>query len=85
MINPSLDSTVSQFCQKVSEITSIPHNIHLDDHSIIIDFKAGFIFKKSFIKVSQSEGLVGIDVYVENVKESDVKEIEHIIGHLKKI
>ena len=84
MINPTLDPLVTQFCDRVSDIIGISHNTHLDDHSVIIDFKSGFLFKKYFAKVSQSDGLVGIDVYVENIKESKVKEIEHIVGHLKK-
>ena len=84
MINPTLDPLVSQFCSRVSEIINVPHNIHLDDHSVIIDFKVGLFFKKDFAKVSQTEGLVGIDIYLENISESKVKEIEHIIGHLKK-
>ena len=84
MINPTLDPLVSDFCKRVSKIIDVPHNTYLQDHSIIIDFKVGLFFKKYFAKVSQTDGLVGIDIYLENISEFKVKEIEHIIGHLKK-
>ncbi len=85
MRNSVLNSNLLVFIDKLSKLLKTGYKITKVSSSFVITFSKGFIIKKDLVKISQAESLVGIDIYLDNIKESYVPEIDHLVSHIKKL
>src|SRR3989344_2757731 len=73
------------FTDKLLKLLGCRHKIEIKTGSVVMIFYRGIIFKKELVKISQTEKLVGIDIYLDNLSESQASKISHLLSHLESL
>lgn len=85
MVDRAIDKDLLLVVKKISEILKLSYSTEYRQGSDFIKFQSGKILKKSLVIISYSHNLVGVDIYLDNVSEDKIKEIEHSLTHLKQL
>ncbi len=80
-LNPAL----LLFVEKLYKLLNVQHNMEVKQSTFIITFYKGKIIKKDVIKISQTDKLVGVDLYLDNLDDKVVPDIEHMLTHLESL
>lgn len=79
----SVKPSLILFTDKLLKLLNCRHRIEIKNGSVVMLFYKGILFKKELVKFSQTEKLVGIDIYLDNLSGSQVSKIDHLVSHLE--
>jgi len=78
-----LDPALSMFLEKLHKLLRAEHSVELIGRTFLITLSKGKFIKKEVMKISQTENLVGIDIYLDNIDDKCIPDVEHMISHLE--